>query len=204
MDKLTEIMNRHGSDKGSGHHNYTEYYNQLFTPIKENKLTVLEIGIGTMNPYIPSSMIGTPGGYFPGASLRGWEEYFTNSDIYGCDIDKDILFNTNRIKTFYLDQTNQQSLQQNICSIDREYDIIIDDGLHHFETNWKVLKTIYKKLKHGGIYIVEDLVDFSPEVFYNDQFRFDIIDSGDTCDYICIPNPKNTVDNNLIVLTKYS
>lgn len=78
---LTEIMNRNGSDKGSGHHNYTNYYEKLFGHLRECKIDVLEIGIGSNNKNIPSNMSGTPGGYKPGASLRGWKEYFSLAHI---------------------------------------------------------------------------------------------------------------------------
>ena len=35
----------------------------------------------------------------PGASLRVWKDFFSNAKIYGSDIDKDILFNEDRIFT---------------------------------------------------------------------------------------------------------
>jgi hypothetical protein len=202
MKDLTEIMNRNGSDKGSGHHNYTEYYATLFDPIRNSRMNILEIGIGTNNPHIPSSMIGTPGGYNPGSSLRGWKEYFTSSNIYGCDIDREILFEEDRISTFHLDQRDQKSLQEQIVDKNRMYDIIIDDGLHHFETNLNVLKTIYSKLKQGGIYIIEDIGDMNLRLFYDDPVMRIIRESGSSCDYIQINNPKNSIDNNLVVLRK--
>lgn len=41
----------------------------------------------------------------PCASIYGWKEFFQNSLIFGADIDKDILINEDRIKTYYCDQT---------------------------------------------------------------------------------------------------
>jgi ribosomal protein L11 methylase PrmA len=190
---LTEIMNRNGSDKGSGHHNYTEYYQKIFEPLREEKLNVLEIGIGTTDPNIPSSMCGTPGGYTPGSSLRGWAEYFHNSAIYGCDIDTKILFQTDRIHTFGLDQTDLNSLNSKIVSHNRVYDIIIDDGLHNFVVNWNVLKTCFCKLASKGYYIIEDICDFNPALL-NDPFMEKI-----EFRYISIPNAKNKSDNNIVV-----
>ncbi len=190
---LTEIMNRHGSDKGSGHHNYTTYYSKLLEPLREEKMNVLEIGIGTNNPRIPSSMCGTPGGYRPGSSLRGWEEYFCNASIYGCDIDRDILFQQGRISTFFLDQTNSSVIKEQICDNQRMYRVIIDDGLHHFPTNWAVLKQIFCKLEKGGVYIIEDISDFD-ECVYSDPFIKEI-----EFRYIQVPNPQNPADNNIVV-----
>jgi hypothetical protein len=190
---LTTIMNHNGSDKGSGHHNYTIYYSKLFDPIREEKLDLLEFGIGSVNPYIPSNMCGTPGGYKPGSSLRGWKEYFPNAHIYGCDIDKDILFQEDRISTFYADQTNRQVLQDQIVKKDQMYDIIVDDGLHNFTVNWFVLKEIFSKLKENGYYIIEDICNFDQSV-YKDPFLSEI-----EFKYIQIPNPLNTSDNNIVV-----
>jgi hypothetical protein len=64
-------------------------------------LKILEIGIGTNNP----SLVSTMGIYgTPGASLYSFREYLPNSQIYGADIDTNILFTHDRIKTFYVNQ----------------------------------------------------------------------------------------------------
>lgn len=190
---LTEIMNKHGSDKGNGHHNYTEYYEKIFEPIRYNKINLLEIGIGTVNPFIKSNMCGfNSGNYVPGSSLRGWKEYFSNGEIYGCDIDESILFTEPRIHTFYLDQTKKEIIEKQICEKDICFDIIIDDGLHHFPTNWALLNQIFCKLNKNGIYIIEDIVDFDKTVS-SKNFTFE---------YIELPNPKNTHDNNILIVRK--
>lgn len=193
-DSLTTIMNRNGSDKGSGHHNYTFYYEKLFGHLRESKIKILEIGIGSNNPNIPSNMSGTPGGYKPGASLRGWKEYFENGLVYGCDIDKNILFTEERISTFFLNQTDKQSLKEQISDVDRVYDLIVDDGLHYFSVNWFVTKEIISKLSQDGFYIIEDIFDFNKNIF-DEPFskEYDI-------KYLKIPNEKNTADNNILVI----
>lgn len=195
MSTLTEIMIKHGSDKGGGHHNYTEYYEKLLGHLRNDKINLLEIGIGTMNPNIPSSMAGTPGGYTPGSSLRGWKEYFPNGRIYGCDIDKEILFFDNRIQTFFLDQTSPKSIDEAICKVDRTYDIIVDDGLHDFNVNCKVMKQIFHKLNDDGYYIIEDILPY----LYNPEHIFT---EGIEWKYIRIPNEKNNFDNNILVARK--
>jgi hypothetical protein len=195
MLSLTEIMNKHGSDKGSGHHNYTAFYSTLFEKRRFDKISLLEIGIGTINPCILSSMCGAKD-YKPGSSLRAWKEYFPNGQIYGCDIDKDILFEEDRIQTFYVDQTDVQSLYSNIVQRDEMFDIIIDDGLHLFPVNYNVFKTIFCKLKQDGIYVIEDVMNFDQNVL-NDPFLKNL-----QFDYIPLPNPNNKHDNNLIVVSR--
>ena len=122
--ELCQIMNSCGSDKGSGHHNYTKFYDFIFKDIKSETKYVFELGLGTNNLSIPSNMsgLGTPGG-----SLRGWSNYFTNAKIFGADIDRDILDNIN---TFYCDQTNASSVKELCNNFDFKFDVVIEDGLH--------------------------------------------------------------------------
>ena len=150
--ELCSIMKTRGSDK-STIHNYTKIYNELFSEIKDSAEDILEIGIGTNNTDVLSSM-GIYG--IPGASLRGWRDFFVNAHIWGCDVDKRILFEEDRISTFFLDQ-----LQDNLDSYlpkEKQFDIIIDDGLHDHAVNFFVLRKLFKRLKPGGFYVIEDLL----------------------------------------------
>lgn len=200
---LTSIMNYNMSDKGSGHHNYTSYYSTLFEPIRNKKLNILEIGIGSINPSIPSNMSGTIGKYKPGASLRGWRDYFPNATIYGCDIDRDILFTDDRIKTFYLNQCDPVSIKEQVVDKNIIYDIIIDDGLHNFHVNVNVLSLLYEKLNMNGFYIIEDIVDFDPYLFHSHPIIQTISNSNGFCSYVQLANSKNNADNNLLVVRKH-
>ena len=68
--ELCEIMTKYGSDKGTGPHNYTILYYELFKNIRYESLNIFELGLGTNNIDTPSNM-GKNGK--PGASLRGWK-----------------------------------------------------------------------------------------------------------------------------------
>jgi hypothetical protein len=116
--------------------------------------------MGTNNPNIPSTM-GINGK--PGASLFAWEQFFPSSNIFGADIDKDILFNKGRIKTFYCDQTDANSVNNLWDSIDQQMDIIIEDGLHEYEANICFLENSLPNLASTGIYLAEDLPSNAPE-----------------------------------------
>jgi hypothetical protein len=158
---LCEIMGRNKSDKGHLNitrcwHNYTTVYYNIFKDIQHNNLRVFELGLGTNNINIPSNM-GINGR--PGASLFGWAEFFTNSKIYGADIDRNILFNTDKIKTFYCDQTNPQAIQNmwNESELLEPFDIIIEDGLHTFNANVCFFENSVHKLAKNGYYIIEDI-----------------------------------------------
>jgi hypothetical protein len=199
---LCNIMNSHFSDKGNGHHNYTKLYYQLFQNKQNLPLKILEIGIGSVNPSIPSNMCGGPLGiyYTPGGSIKGWLDFFPNAEIYCCDVDTDILNFTDdpRVHSFYLDQTNEEqikSILNNIIS-NVNFDIIIDDGLHLCPVNFNVMKLLLPNLKRDGYYIIEDIIDREYSYHYID---FESLQNRNY-QYVRLPNPDNTIDNNLFIV----
>jgi SAM-dependent methyltransferase len=147
-------MSKYGSDKGS--HNYTPLYSTLFKQRYDQPLRIFELGLGSNNIDQLSNM-----GIFgvPGASLRGWKRLFPHALVYGADIDRRILFEENRIRTFYCDQLDQSSIHELWSKPDLKCgaDIIIEDGLHTFEANLSFLEGSLDHLRPGGIYITEDI-----------------------------------------------
>lgn len=202
--QLCEIMARHGSDKGApyskGHHNYTAYYYNLFNNIKNNKLRIFELGLGTNYTDVPSNM-GINGK--PGASLRGWKEFFPNSDIFGADIDRRVLFNEDGIKTYYCDQTNKNAIA-NLWSnpdLSENFDIIIDDGLHEINANKIFFENSHHKLNIGGVYIIEDCHTQMQKNFTSliNQWK---LQYPNFTFWINTLQHKNTFDNDLIVIKR--
>jgi hypothetical protein len=157
---LCVIMRNNWSDKGHPNqdmawHNYTILYTELVRNLKPKR--IFEMGLGSNNLNIPSNM--GPNGT-PGASLYGWSEYFKNANIYGADIDKRILFNTDRIKTFYCDQTDKNSILSmwNLSELSNiKFEIILEDALHTFEANKCFFENSIHKLSKTGYYIIEDI-----------------------------------------------
>ncbi|MDB9739582.1 class I SAM-dependent methyltransferase [Candidatus Pelagibacter sp.] len=149
---LKKYFNEYGSDKSSIH-NYHYIYSSLFKD--NNKVTkVLEIGLGTDD----EKMISNMGKYGkPGASVRAFREFFKAAKIYGADIDKKILFTEMRIKTFYVDQTSNNSLKNLFKRTGKNFDLIIDDGLHAPYTNINVIISSLKYLKKNGWIVIEDI-----------------------------------------------
>ena len=93
----------------------------------ENPKNIFEIGLGTNNSDVVSTM-GSNGK--PGASLKAFKEYLPHANIYGGDYDKRILFNEKRIKTFFIDQTNPTTFDDLDKVLSKDFDLMIDDGLH--------------------------------------------------------------------------
>jgi hypothetical protein len=203
---LCEIMGRNKSDKGNkninySQHNYTTFYYSIFNKMSNKQLRVFELGIGTNNINLPSNM-GKYGR--PGASLYGWAEFFPNSFIFGADIDTDILFNNDKIKTFYCDQTNPEIIKKmwDEPSLNEPFDIIIEDGLHTFDANVCFFENSIHKLKKYGYYIIEDINKNDISLFIDKTKEWE----NKYVDYLFtilqIPSFVNHDDNNLLVVFK--
>jgi hypothetical protein len=153
-NELTKLCEKYKTDKGSisvddqniwgdTPHTYSNYYYSLFNHFKDDVKLVFECGIGEN---------------IPGASLRVWKNYFINAQIIGADIDKNILFSEERILTFYCDQLDVSSINLMWEKINlKNFDIIIDDGLHATEANVNLFLSSFNLLKKNGIYIIEDV-----------------------------------------------
>ncbi len=151
-DVLKLLFNKFGSDKSTAH-NYHHLYGEILKN-RDDISYVLEIGLGTNNLDVVSNM-GTQGK--PGASLRAFREYLPNATIFGADIDKRILFQDDRIQTYFVDQTDLASLESLGKNIPYLMDLIIDDGLHSPNANLAVLAFGLKKLKNYGWLVIEDI-----------------------------------------------
>jgi hypothetical protein len=153
---LAALFRKHGSDKEKN--GCSHVYSVLFDPFKSATLNILEIGIGTMVQGSVSSMKGyMPDSYRPGASLRAWKEYFSESNIYGIDIQKDTQFREDRIQTHLCDSTNVESVRSFMDTVGVQFDIIIDDGWHLDTAQRTTLANFFPHLREGGLYIIEDI-----------------------------------------------
>ena len=192
---LTDLMNLFGSDKGgrNNHHNFASYYSEIFFHKRNDIKNFLEIGLGTNDTSVLSNM-GSNG--IPLASLRAWRDYFKNANIYGADIDKNILKNEDRIETFYVDQTDPITIKEMFKNIgEKKFDIILEDGLHEYNANICFFENAIEYLEPNGTYIIEDVYykdqDKFIKYFENKKYNFSIID---------IFHEKNIANNCLIII----
>jgi hypothetical protein len=203
---LCEIMGRNKSDKGdininNSWHNYTTFYYSIFKELRNKQLRVFELGLGTNNVNIPSNM-GVDGR--PGASLFGWSEFFPNSYIFGADIDTGILFNTDKIKTFYCDQTNPEIIKKmwNEHDLQDNFDIIVEDGLHTFSANVCFFENSIHKLNINGYFIIEDICNSEEHLFLNKIKDWEVQYKDCLFKLLKIPSSSNHYDNTLLVVVK--
>tara|TARA_R110000772_G_scaffold10815_1_gene34286 strand:+ start:895 stop:1674 length:780 start_codon:yes stop_codon:yes gene_type:complete len=160
MTHIGRIYKEYNSDKSFPKHRYDLVYQSIFDSVGiEADCNILEIGLGTNNPDIVSHM-GRAG--TPGASLFAYRDFFTNANIFGADIDKRILFESDRIKTTWVDQLNIESFEVMHNNLGNpELDIFIEDGLHSVPASLNSLNYAIKHVKQGGFIILEDL--FNPD-----------------------------------------
>jgi SAM-dependent methyltransferase len=139
FDEITRLAEGTKTDKGLSGHYYTELYDIFFLPLKNKAAKILEIGIAS------------------GDSLKMWRDYFPRATIYGIDIVPKTELDSDRIKTFVADQANRSQLESFVGKSGGHFDIIIDDGGHHMNHQQISLGFLFKYVKPGGYYIIEDL-----------------------------------------------
>lgn len=171
---LGNLFDSYGSDKKT--HGYDLIYNFIIEELEEID-TLIEIGIGSNNEDVLSNMSRKGK---PGSSLRSFRDYLPDSQIVGLEFDKNVLFEEDRIKTFYFDQNHIDSLDTLPKKLLGNVDILIDDGLHSVVANINSLYFAEKLLKKGGFLIIEDISKLAEDLYQvilfivNDKFSIDI------------------------------
>ena len=127
------------TDKGPGGHNYTELYERLFFPWKDEPIKIFEIGVAS------------------GGSLKMWQAYFPQARIFAVDILPKSEFDNERTKTLIADQANRDQLQAAIDAAGGDIHILIDDGGHSMEQQQVSLGFLFRHVRPGGYYVIEDV-----------------------------------------------
>ncbi len=200
--RMCRVMTSHRSDKGHRRHNYTTIYCALFKGRLGESLRIFELGLGTNNPGFAFNM-GAVGQ--PGASLRGWRQLFPRARVFGADIDRSVLFDEDRITTFYCDQLDSKAIRDlwSNAELSETMDIIVEDGLHTFDANISFLDGSLEHLRAGGIYVIEDIATDTLERWreqlgevYSKRYPaygFALVE---------LPNSYNAFDNNMVLVHK--
>jgi hypothetical protein len=137
--ELTSLADKYKTDKGSSNHRYSDVYEYFFFPVKNQVKKVFEIGV------------------FRGASMKMFQDYFPDADIYGIDIYDVSSLNSDRIHTFIANQSKRDQLQKCIAAFGSDFDVIVDDGGHAMDQQQISFGFLFPYVKSGGYYIIEDL-----------------------------------------------
>ena len=121
-------------------HGYSKIYEKFFLERKNKHLNILELGS------------------FYGNAAASLFFYFKNSKIYSADIYPDLFrYKSERIENFFIDSSNETSIKEKILDKTINFDIVIEDAGHFFKDQIVSLFMIFKKIKPGGIFIIEEL-----------------------------------------------
>lgn len=125
------------------HSAYQRFYPILLEVYRDLKFKMLEVGIDT------------------GHGSLLWKEYFPLVDLWGLDINPATseTKGAQSISMVIGSQSNRTFLENDFLSITGGgFDVIIDDGGHHYEQQSLSYQVLFDKaLKPGGWYIIEDI-----------------------------------------------
>jgi len=121
-------------------HGYSKFYQEIFYPIKNEVLNIMEIGS------------------FYGNASAALFFYFKNSKIYGADINPDMFrYKADRIESLYVNSSSLSSIKNELINKNIKFDIIIEDASHMLKDQIISLFYLFPILNKGGYFIIEEL-----------------------------------------------
>ena len=127
-----------GTDKNTLH-TYIATYNEYLSRFVNKGISILEIGIET------------------GKSLLMWNHFLVNANIYGIDINPKPPILNDYAKIICHQMSSTDSTSVNSVFVEKQFDIIIDDGSHEYNDQLNTFMLFSSKLKPDGIYFIEDV-----------------------------------------------
>ncbi len=157
-DSLTNIADEIKTDKGAlrwPHHGYTFTYEMLFQHLRDKPISVLELGLAkTSQDYRGRSELRTKA---VSPSVEMWQRYFPKSHVTGFDL-SDFSSQESERFSFIKGDLGKASDYDVIISLNRKFEIIVDDGSHASFHQMLAFSKLFPLLNDGGFYIIEDLI----------------------------------------------
>jgi|LULM01.1.fsa_nt_gb cephalosporin hydroxylase len=173
--------NNHCTDKHTTH-SYIPTYEEILHPFKNQNISLLEIG----NNY--------------GGSIRLWDDYFTNVNIIGIEINNlEELNKLNEKNNINIHTKTDAYCLETLEKIRQEgpFDVIIDDGSHLLNHQMFAASYYSKLLKPNGVFVIEDIQNFEhTEIIVSALPR----QLRDLAQIIDLRKNKNRFDDTLIVV----
>ncbi|MEM7545066.1 MAG: hypothetical protein AAF367_05970 [Pseudomonadota bacterium] len=157
---LSALAEKYGSDKGLRAHKYTQLYDMLFYPFRDQPITFLEMGLQIGGPEHSKSADRET---TDAPSARMWLEYFPKAEIIGLDVSDFSWLQADRWSFIRCDMDNRNAIRE-ASEAAVSYDIIIDDASHASSHQQDAFLEFFPKLRSGGLYIIEDL-QWQPGVY---------------------------------------
>lgn len=130
---------------------YLDTYDQLFTPLRDEPINVLELGWGEYSPERGDHSDPNKGG----RSARMWRTFFSKANIHVIDIEHKV----NTVEGVTLHQGDQTDVQllNDISETVGPWSIIVDDASHISSAQITSFKALWPHLTPGGFYCIEDI-----------------------------------------------
>jgi hypothetical protein len=144
---LINLVDNSRTDK-HWYHSYLNLYQMLLIGKKETAQNVLEIGICS------------------GGSIKLWNDFFINANVYGLDIisEENIwteIQNKERIHLYTsYDAYNEELFKTNFLDKNIKFDFMLDDGPHTLESMKQFIKLYSQVMTDDGILIIEDVQSY--------------------------------------------
>jgi len=140
--KLSSLAEKYYTDKHFGHNYFDGVYQREFEKIRESAKKVVELGV------------------HEGQSINIWREFFINAEIVGidCQLNRAEIDDYNRVKLlqFTIGDKSDKDLID-FSNDNTDIDLFIDDGSHSMKDQQVVFAKVFKSIKSGGIFVLEDL-----------------------------------------------
>jgi len=152
---LDQLADKYDTDKSTrsthrSRHGYAPIYDEILSNLRDEPIRMLEVGI---------CMEGTSGGQ----SVRMWRDYFTRAELYTFDIvDMHWMERAKefegRVSFYQGDQGDRSTLASMYDYYGaKPFDFVLEDGSHQHRHQMISLGHLFKYVKSGGIYILEDV-----------------------------------------------
>lgn len=159
---LEQFGNEFSADKVDQWHNYQILYCELFTPFRNDRVNMLEIGFGC-------------GHHIHGSGALMWNKFFPNLNYFAVDLltndnqekvlDCVATFqkeHPNKLRKIWLGNSGEQHTLKKIIKETRQigitYDIIVDDGGHDYGSQIAAFEYLWPLVSPGGYYIKKILL----------------------------------------------
>ena len=145
----------------NGHRSgYTGLYYLLFSQIRNEKITIAEIGIEK------------------NASTKLWRDFFQNAEIHGFEFEEKKIKDAVDDKlsnTFYhkIDVDDPKNIDEAFKNTNKKFDIIIDDSTHLFEHQINIIQNVKNYLNENSLLIIEDI--YKHKKGYEEKMYYDRI-----------------------------
>ena len=137
---LRELLAHFGSQ--SSLHDYSSFYEKHLGSLRKTQKNVDILEVGTLK----------------GGGLASWFFYFPTANLVGLDFNPfKIRYKSKRIRHLFADISSKKILNNTSKHLNQQFNLVIDDCSHMLVDQILCFFCLFKQVKSGGYYVVEDL-----------------------------------------------